>query len=139
MPSSNLYNSAEVLRDLIRDNWSIGTTPQIDFVWEEKSVGFADDRRDVILVTATGEATDYFGLYGKDFYHSVGLRLEVYSYQNLQYHENMVNELFRILKDNIKSASDYVILLITGSYHENDAYRNIYKHTITLDMKKLNP
>jgi len=47
--------------------------------------------------------------------------------------------LFRILKDNIKSASDYVILLITGSYHENDAYRNIYKHTITLDMKKLNP
>lgn len=139
MAGSNIYNASTVIKNLINDNWSLSKKPQVDFAWEEKTVGFLDDREDSIILNAVNENTQYFGLYGQDFYHTISLKMDIYTYQNFEYHENFVNELFRIFKENIKSTSDYVTLLITGSYHENDLYRNIFRHTLTLDMTKLNP
>ena len=97
-----------------------------------------DDRRDFILLTPTNEDPQYFGLYGSDFLHSISIKIDVHSFQNLQHHENLVNEVFRIVKANIRG-TNYVDLLLTQSYHNNDLYRNIYRHTVIMKYRKLNP
>jgi len=138
MGNSNLYASVNTAKNLIIDNWSLSSQPDITFVWEEKTTGFMDDRRDFILLTPTNEDPQYFGLYGSDFLHHISIKIEVHSFQNLQHHENIVNEVFRIVKANIRG-TDYVDLLLTQSSHNNDLYRNIYRHTIVMKYRKLNP
>jgi|TARA_R110002124_G_scaffold87105_1_gene224560 hypothetical protein len=138
MGNSNLYASVETAKNLIIDNWSLSSQPDITFVWEEKTTGFMDDRRDFILLTPTNEDPQYFGLYGSDFLHHITIKIEVHSFQNLQHHENLVNEVFRIVKANIRG-TDYVDLLLTQSSHNNDLYRNIYRHTVIMKYRKLNP
>jgi len=138
MGNSNLYASVDTAKNLIIDNWSLSSQPDITFVWEEKTTGFMDDRRDFILLTPTNEDPQYFGLYGSDFLHHITIKIEVHSFQNLQHHENLVNEVFRIVKANIRG-TDYVDLLLTQSSHNNDLYRNIYRHTIVMKYRKLNP
>jgi|TARA_R110000803_G_scaffold155876_1_gene220440 hypothetical protein len=138
MGNSNLYASVDTAKNLIIDNWSLSSQPDITFVWEEKTTGFMDDRRDFILLTPTNEDPQYFGLYGSDFLHHITIKIEVHSFQNLQHHENLVNEVFRIVKANIRG-TDYVDLLLTQSSHNNDLYRNIYRHTVIMKYRKLNP
>ena len=138
MGNSNMYQSAETAKNLIKDNWTLSSQPDITFVWEERTTGFMDDRRDFILITPTNEDPQYFGLYGSDFLHHISVKVEVHSFQNLQHHENIVNEVFRIVKANIRG-TDYVDLLLTQSAHNNDLYRNIYRHTVIMKYRKLNP
>ena len=138
MGNSNLYASANTAKNLIVDNWTLSSQPDITFVWEERTTGFMDDRRDFILLTPTNEDPQYFGLYGSDFLHHITIKIEVHSFQNLQHHENIVNEVFRIVKANIRG-TDYVDLLLTQSAHNNDLYRNIYRHTVIMKYRKLNP
>jgi hypothetical protein len=138
MGNSNLYASANTAKNLIVDNWTLSSQPDITFVWEERTTGFMDDRRDFILLTPTNEDPQYFGLYGSDFLHHITVKIEIHSFQNLQHHENIVNEVFRIVKANIRG-TDYVDLLLTQSAHNNDLYRNIYRHTVIMKYRKLNP
>jgi hypothetical protein len=138
MGNSNLYATVSDTKSLLTDNWSNTTLPDVSFMWEERATGFMDDRRDFILLTPTNEDSQYFGLYGKDFLHLINVKIEVHSFQNLEHHENIVNEIFRIVKENIRR-TNYVDLVITSSYHENDMYRNIYRHTIIVRYRKLNP
>ncbi len=133
-----MYDTAQNLKDLIIDNWTVATQPQVSFKWEERTTGFMDDKKDMILITPTNEDPQYFGLYGSDFLHHISVKVEVHSFQNLQHHENIVNEVFRIVKANIRG-TDYVDLLLTQSSHNNDLYRNIYNHSITLRFRKINP
>jgi len=133
-----MYKSAESAKNLIIDNWSLSSQPDITFVWEEKTTGFMDDRRDFVLITPTNEDPQYFGLYGVDFLHTIYVKIEVHSFQNLQHHEDLVDEVFRIVKANIRG-DDYVDLMLTSSSHDNDLYRNIYRHTIVMKYRKLNP
>ncbi len=133
-----MYQSAETAKNLIIDNWTLSSQPDITFVWDEKSTGFMDDRRDFILISPTNEDPQYFGLYGQDFLHIIFVKIEIHSFQNLQHHENLTDEVFRIIKANIRGDS-YVDLMLTQSNHENDLYRNIYRHTIVMKYRKLNP
>ena len=59
MGNSNLYATGTDTKNLINDNWSLTSQPEVSFQWEEKSVGFMDDRRDFILVTPTHEEPNY--------------------------------------------------------------------------------
>ena len=138
MGASNLYATVTDTKNLLLDNWSLSTTPDITFMWEERSTGFMDDRRDFILLTPTNEDPQYFGLYGQDFLHYISVKIEVHSYQNLEHHENLVNGIFRIIKANIRR-TDFVDLMATSSYHDNDMFRNMYRHTIIIRYRKLNP
>tara|TARA_R110000824_G_scaffold244825_8_gene433824 strand:+ start:2007 stop:2423 length:417 start_codon:yes stop_codon:yes gene_type:complete len=138
MGASNLYATVTDTKNLLLDNWSLSTTPDITFMWEERSTGFMDDRRDFILLTPTNEDPQYFGLYGQDFLHYISVKIEVHSYQNLEHHEDLVNEIFRIIKANIRR-TNYVDLMATSSYHDNDMFRNMYRHTIIIRYRKLNP
>jgi hypothetical protein len=138
MGNSNMYQSADDAKNLIIDNWSLSSQPDITFLWEEKSTGFMDDRRDFILITPTNEDPQYFGLYGQDFLHTIYVKIEIHSFQNLQHHEDLTDEVFRIVKANIRGTT-YVDLMLMQSNHENDLYRNIYRHTIVMKYRKLNP
>ena len=138
MGNSNMYQSAETAKNLIIDNWSLSSQPDITFIWEEKTTGFMDDRRDFVLITPTNEDPQYFGLYGQDFLHTIYVKIEIHSFQNLQHHEDLTDEVFRIVKANIRGTT-YVDLMLMQSNHENDLYRNIYRHTIVMKYRKLNP
>lgn len=138
MGNSNLYATVTDTKNLLLDNWSLSATPSVVFLWEERATGFMDDRKDFILLTPTNEEPQYFGLYGQDFLHHISVKIDIHSYQNLEHHENLVNEVFRIIKSNIRR-TNYVDLLATSSYHDNDMYRNIYRHTIIVKYRKFNP
>ena len=138
MGNSNLYSTVSDTKSLLIDNWTNTTLPDVTFVWEERTTGFMDDRRDFILLTPTNEEPQYFGLHGDDFLHHISVKIEVHSFQNLEHHEKLVNEIFRIIKANIRR-TNFVDLLITSSYHDNDMFRNIFRHTILVKYRKLNP
>jgi hypothetical protein len=138
MGASNLYATVSDTKSLLADNWTIGNLPDVSFMWDERSTGFMDDRRDFILLTPTNEDAQYFSLHGEDFLHYINVKIDVHTFQNLEYHENVVNEVFRIVKANIRR-TNYVDLVIASSYHENDMFRNIFRHTIIVRYRKLNP
>lgn len=136
--NSTIYDTGKELKNLLIDNWSLSTKPIITFVWEERSTGFMDDRRDFILINPTSENPRYFSLYGQDFLHEIYVDMEIHTFQNIDHNQNIVNEVFSIIKSNIRG-STYVDLLLTNSSQNNDLYRNIYRHNITVKFRKLNP
>jgi hypothetical protein len=138
MAGSIIYDTATDLKSLLSDNWSAGRNPDITFVWEERSTGFMDDRRDFILVSPTTENTNYFGLYGQDFLHEVFVNMEIHTFQNIDHNQTIVNEVFRIIKANIRR-TNYIDLVLISSSNNNDMFRNIYRHNITVRYRKLNP
>lgn len=138
MGNSTIYDTAGTLKTLLEDNWSLSNNPDITFVWEERSTGFMDDRRDFILINPTSENPQYFSLYGQDFLHEIYITLDIHTFQNLDHNQSVVNEVFRIIKANIRG-STYVDLVLVNSTHNNDLYRNIFRHSITVRYRKLNP
>lgn len=138
MKKSTLYTSGDTLKALLNDNWSLSQKPQIAFVWEEKTVGFMDDRKDFILINPTTEGIQYFSLYARDFLHDININLDIYTYQNLEHNQNVVSEVFRIVKENVRG-TDYVDLLLMSSSQDNDLYRNIYRHSLSVRYRILNP
>ena len=137
-----MYDALEDMRSLIKDKWGItaivGDTPEVKVIWEKKVVGFADYTRDTILLQPKRERIDYFGLYGSDFLHHVDIQIEIWTYMNQTRLDNMVKEVTKIIKDNIRR-TNFVDLMITGSISASDTYRNIWKHELTAKYRKLNP
>ena len=68
MGNSNMYASVSDMKSLLLDNWSLSTTPDITFTWEEKSTGFMDDRRDFVLLTPTMRNLHILGCMVRIFY-----------------------------------------------------------------------
>lgn len=136
--NSTMYDTAKDLKNLISDNWTLSTKPDITFVWEEKATGFMDDRRDFIIINPTNENPQYFSLYGQDFFHEIYLNVDIHTFQNMDHNQNIVNEVFSIIKTNMRG-TNYVDLMLINSSHNNDLYRNIYRHNITVRFRKINP
>ena len=137
-----MYDALEDMQALLKDKWGItdtsGDVPNIDVVWERKVVGLADYTRDTIILTPKKENIDYFGLYGSDFLHHVDIQIDIWSYMNQDRLNNLVKEIAKIVKDNIRRV-DFVDLLLTGSISSSDSYRNIWKHVLTVRYRKINP
>ena len=137
-----MYDSLEDMRTLLKDKWGTTSlsndTPDIQVVWERKVVGFADYARDTILLQPKTEKIDYFGLYGSDFLHHVEIQIDIWSYMNQTRLDNMVKEVTKIIKNNIRR-TDFVDLMLMTSVSSSDTYRNIWKHVLTARYRKLNP
>ena len=137
-----LYDSLEDMRSLIKDKWGVtsivGDTPEVKVIWEKKVVGFADYTRDTILLQPKRENIEYFGLYGSDFLHHVDIQIEIWTYMNQTRLNNMVKEVTKIIKDNIRR-DNFVDLMLTASVSSSETYRNIWKHILTAKYRKLNP
>lgn len=137
-----MYDSLEDMRTLLKDKWGVtsivGDTPEIKVIWERKVVGFADYTRDTILLQPKRENIEYFGLYGSDFLHHVDIQIEIWTYMNQTRLNNMVKEVTKIIKDNIRR-DNFVDLMLTASVSSSETYRNIWKHILTAKYRKLNP
>ena len=60
------------------------------------------------------------------------------SYLNIENHEDIINELQRIVKDQIRR-SDFVDLRLMGSESLSHLYRNMYRHILTVSYRKIDP
>ena len=137
-----MYDSLNDMKTLLRGDWgttdSSGDVPDIEIIWDRKVVGLADYTRDTILLTPKRENVEYFGLYGSNFLHHVEVQIDIWSYMNQTRLNNMVKEVTKIIKNNIRR-TDFVDLMLMTSVSSSDTYRNIWKHVLTARYRKLNP
>ena len=136
--ASAIYTALNDMVSMLKTEWTDGQTPDIKALWEEKSAGFIDDRRDLILVYPKNEAVEYFGLYGSDFLHLIDITIEVRSYQNQEKMDNVNKEILRIIKTNIRRTG-FIDLLVRSTISQNDQLRNMFKHVINVRYRKDNP
>ena len=137
-----MYDALNDMQTLLKGDWgttdTAGTFPDIQIIWERKVVGLANYTQDTVLLTPKKENVEYFGLYGSDFLHHVDIQIELWSYMNQDRLDNLVKEVTKIIKNNIRR-TDFVDLVITGSLSASDTYRNIWKHILTAKYRKLTP
>ena len=133
-----IYDTLDDIINLINDNWSLGYMPILTKSYDQKATGFVDARRDLILIYPKKENIQYWGLYGTDHLSEVDINLEVRTFQNHNYHNNIVKEVAKIIKDNIRR-TNFVDIRVLTSISENDSYRNMFKHTLGVRYRKLNP
>ena len=136
--SSAIYTALNDMVSMLKDNWTDGQVPNIKAIWEEKSAGFIDDRRDMILVYPKNEAIDYFGLYGSDFLHVVDIAIEARSYMDQEKIDNVNKEILRIIKTNIRRTG-FIDLLVVSTISQNDQLRNMFKHVVNARYRIDNP
>ena len=140
---SATYISLNDLKELIEEKWNTGSSdagypPRVVKVWEEKTVGYGDSRSPVILLKPDEESIQYFNLYGTNHLHQVTIELDIRTYLNIENHEDVVNEVDRIIKDQIRR-SDFVDLRLVGSESLSHLYRNMYRHILSVSYRKLDP
>lgn len=133
------YTMLNKIKALLNDNWSSSPLPDITAVWEKRVVGIIDDKRDQILITPRQENIDYYSLYGDAHLHELTLDLDIRTYQNIDRHADIVSEVLRIVKTNIRGENEYVNLLVIGSQSRNEQMRNMFNHIITISFKVINP
>ena len=130
------YEALEDCIVMIKDGWTAGTQlPNIKVLWKEKSAGFMDDRRDMVLVYPRRENIEYFGLYGQDFLHTLTLVIDVRSYGEQEKVDQTVEEILRILKVNIRRAG-FVDVLVKNTVSMSDNLRNMFKHQIIVQYRQ---
>ena len=130
------YEALEDCITMLKDGWTAGTQlPTIKALWKEKSAGFMDDRRDMILVYPRRENIEYFGLFGQDFLHTLILVIDVRSYGEQEKVDQTVAEILRILKVNIRRTG-FVDVIIKNSLSMSDNLRNMFKHQIIVQYRQ---
>ena len=130
------YEALEDCIVMIKDGWTAGTQlPPIKALWKEKSAGFMDARRDMILVYPRRENIEYFGLFGQDFLHTLILVIDVRSYGEQEKVDQSVAEILRILKANIRRAG-FVDVIVKNSLSMSDNLRNMFKHQIIVQYRQ---
>ena len=130
------YDAMEDCITMLKDGWTAGTQlPDVKALWKEKSAGFIDDRRDMILVYPRRERIEYFGLYGSDFLHTLLLVVDIRSYGEQDKLNQTVTEILRILKANIRRTG-FVDVIVKNSTSQSDNLRNMYKHQITVQYRQ---
>ena len=135
---SATYTALNDLVSLIKDNDTTGYETDIEIIWQEKSVGFMDDRRDRILIYPRNEGVKPFSLHAEDWIHTIELIIEIRSYGDQERVSNIVNNVLGTLKNNVR-LPNFIDLLVTGTLSENDTMRNMYKHMINVTYRKHNP
>jgi len=129
------YDAVEDLKVLLKDNWTFAQPPVVEVVWKVKSVGFVDDRRDKIVIIPKNESIEYFSLYGTDFLHTLPISIEVRSYGEQDRTSEVVNEVLRILKANLRRTG-FVDLQVIRSVSANDEYRNMFRHVVVCQYRQ---
>ena len=136
--SSAIYTALNDMVSMLKSEWADGQVPNIKAIWEEKSAGFIDDRRDMILVYPKNESIEYFGLYGSDFLHVVDIAIEARSYMDQEKIDNVNKEILRIIKTNIRRTG-FIELLVVSTISQNDQLRNMFKHVVNARYRIDNP
>ena len=137
------YDVIDDVIDMLKTKWNTslgGSLPRIERIWDEKVIGFGDMevKKGIILIEPTNESIQYFSLGGTNHLHGIDLTLDVRSYQSLNRHSELVSEVARIIKDQIRRTGS-VDLRITGTEPLSRLYRNMFRHMIRIRYRKIDP
>ncbi len=140
---SATYTSLADIKSLIEEKWNTGAddagySPRVVNVYDEKTIGYGDSRNPIILLQPDTEDIAYFNLYGTNHLHTVTISLDIRTYLSLEDHEKKVNEVDRIIKDQIRRA-DFVDLRLINSTPLSHLYRNMFRHEYEVTYRKMDP
>ena len=134
------YDSIDDFIKLLVAKWSNLKTPNFTRVWDKRTVGFIDDRRDEVVISPKGENIEYFGLGGAGFWHEQIIELDIRTYQNIDRHNDVVKEIVDIVKKNIVNSDfNYTDLRIIGAFSRNYKFRNYFNYVITISYRQSLP
>ena len=137
------YTVIDDVISMLKTKWntsSCGQIPRIERIWDEKTIGFGDMsiKKGIILIEPMNESIQNFSLGGTNHLHGVDLTLDIRSYQSLDRHSELVSEVARIIKDQIRRTGS-VDLRITGTEPLSRLYRNMFRHMIRIQYRKIDP
>lgn len=137
------YTAMSDLRDLIAQTSNVSSLPTVELIYDEKVVGLVDDQQENIFIKLDGEGIQYY-LHGDDTFHTIQLSIEVWTRVSLDRLNDLVSGIFAYIKSNIRfvapsTSNQYCDLMVVGNHPQSDKYRNIYKHTIDVQLRRLNP
>tara|TARA_B100000029_G_scaffold335730_1_gene327842 strand:- start:3454 stop:3867 length:414 start_codon:yes stop_codon:yes gene_type:complete len=132
------YDAVTIIQDLITNKWKDIRPPRISAIWDKRSVGFMDDRRDELVIYPKNEVINYFGIGGQAFWHDQLLELEIRTYRDIKRHNEVVKKVVDIIKENI-TGTGYADLRVVSSFSKNYLYRNMYSYILTLSIRKADP
>ena len=137
------YDVIDDVISMFKTKWNTssgGQIPRIIRVWDEKTIGFGDMgiKKGIIIIEPMNESIKYFSLGGTNHLHGVDLTLDIRSYQSLDRHSELVSEVARIIKDQIRRTGS-VDLRIMGTEPLSRLYRNMFRHMIRIRYRKIDP
>ena len=132
------YDAVTIIQDLITNKWKDIRPPRIYAIWDKRSVGFMDDRRDELVIYPKNEVINFFGIGGQAFWHDQLLELEIRTYRDIKRHNEVVKKVADIIKENI-TGTGYADLRVVSSFSKNYLYRNMYSYILTLSIRKADP
>lgn len=132
------YDAVTIVQDLITSKWKDIRPPRVSAIWDKRSVGFMDDRRDELIIYPKNEVVNYFGIGGQAFWHDQQLELEIRTFRDIKRHNEVVKKVATIIKENI-TGTGYADLRVVSSFSKNYLYRNMYSYILTLSIRKADP
>jgi hypothetical protein len=132
------YDAVTIVQDLITNKWKDIRPPRVSAIWDKRSVGFMDDRRDELIIYPKNEVVNYFGIGGQAFWHDQQLELEIRTFRDIKRHNEVVKKVATIIKENI-TGTGYADLRVVSSFSKNYLYRNMYSYILTLSIRKADP
>lgn len=132
------YDSVTTIKNLIQNKWSTIRPPRVSAIWEKRTTGFIDDRRDELILYPKNEDIQYWGLGGSAHFHTQLIELEIKTYQDMERHNEVVKKVVKIIKDNI-TGTGYTDLRVVSSFSRNYLYRNMYNYVIVLSIRTGDP
>tara|TARA_B110000014_G_C20120908_1_gene593943 strand:+ start:1917 stop:2333 length:417 start_codon:yes stop_codon:yes gene_type:complete len=132
------YDAVDEIKSLLKTKWSSIRPPMVSAIWDKRTVGFMDDRKDQLIIYPKNEVINYFGLGGSNFWHEQILELEIRTYRDIKRHNEVVKKVVNVIKDNI-TGTNYTDLRVIGSYSKNYRFRNMYAYVLTISFRKSDP
>jgi len=137
----------------IRDNWQDtgGKVPVFSTKWKKKAVGVGERKYDEVIVELDTEDPRIFSLitnigadgkYNYDWLHDISVTLDVYSSVSEDRVLELVDEIIRILKNNVVTSigvNEYIQILPGNIVSLNEEFRNIFRYNIDVDAMRFNP
>jgi len=137
------YDVIDDIIAMLKTKWNTnlgGVIPRIERIWDEKTIGFGDMgiKKGIIIIEPMNESIRYFSLGGTNHLHSIDVTLDIRSYQSLDRHSELVSEVARIIKDQIVRTGA-VDIRIMGTEPLSRLYRNMFRHMIRIQYRKIDP
>lgn len=136
MSDTILYDVVADLKLRIVCDWTAGSVPRVDFIWDEKSVGLAGSKQEIVLIQPLKEVITAFQLRGDVWRHDVPVKVDIRTYTTLARHNTVVKEVGRILKNILRRAGAspvaFIQAYLRGYESIDEKYRNMFRGVFTI-------
>ena len=137
------YTALSDLKDLLVLTPNLVNLPVVELIYDEKVVGLADDQQENIFLKLDGEGIQYF-LHGDNTWHTVQISVDVWTRVSLDRLNDIVKAIFSTLKTNVRfvapnTNNQYADLLVIGNHPHSEQYRNIFRHTFDIQIRRTDP